>query len=448
MSIYNFGHFHLDETKRILTREGEVVSLTPKAFDLLLTLIEHQGKVIDKDYILKKVWNGNIVEEGNLSVNIHSLRKALGDTLHEHKYIVTYPNRGYSFVAEARKIESESGREGMESAGGAVGLSSPTYIERTADNEVMAAIERGDSIILVKGPRQVGKTSLLARGLKHGRQAGKRVILTDFQYFNSSSLETMEELVKALIEAISDQLKLDIKVEAVWNPVLGPSPNLERFFRRAVLNNSDSNFIWAMDEADRLFNYEYSSELFGLFRSWHNKRALEPDGPWGNLTLAIAYAAEAHLFIRDLNQSPFNVGTRIQIDDFTFEDVCELNRRYQSPLSSEDLIGLMKIIGGHPFLFNLTLREIKISGRSLQEILNPNELDTGPFSDSLLRMLLSLRKDAQLTAFVGDLLAGRASSDVASFYLLRSAGIIKGNTVREADFRCQLYRTYLSDHLN
>ena len=447
MSIYNFGHFHLDETKRILTREGEVVSLTPKAFDLLLTLIEHQGKVIDKDYILKKVWNGNIVEEGNLSVNIHSLRKALGDTVHEHKYIVTYPNRGYSFVAEARKIESESGREGMESAGGAVGLSSPTYIERTADNEVMAAIERGDSIILVKGPRQVGKTSLLARGLKHGRQAGKRVILTDFQYFNSSSLETMEELVKALIEAISDQLKLDIKVEAVWNPVLGPSPNLERFFRRAVLNHSDSNFIWAMDEADRLFNYEYSSELFGLFRSWHNKRALEPDGPWGKLTLVIVYAAEAHLFIRDLNQSPFNVGTRIQIDDFTFEDVCELNRRYQSPLSSEDLIGLMKIIGGHPFLFNLTLREIKISGRSLQEILNPNELDTGPFSDSLLRMLLSLKRDAQLTAFVGDLLAGRASSDVASFYLLRSAGIIKGNTVREADFRCQLYRTYLSDHL-
>ena len=67
--------------------------------------------------------------------------------------------------------------------------------------------------------------------------------------------------------------------------------------------------------------------MFGLFRSWHNERSLNPDGPWGRLTLAIVYATEAHLFITDLNQSPFNVGTRLTLEDFTFEQVAELNGR-------------------------------------------------------------------------------------------------------------------------
>jgi hypothetical protein len=64
-----------------------------------------------------------------------------------------------------------------------------------------------------------------------------------------------------------------------------------------------------------LFSHKYASDIFSLFRSWHNLRALDPYGPWCRLTIAIAYATEAHLFISDLNQSPFNVGTRLTLED-------------------------------------------------------------------------------------------------------------------------------------
>ena len=90
--------------------------------------------------------------------------------------------------------------------------------------------------------------------------------------------------------------------------------------------------VWALDEVDRLFSKPYASEVFGLFRSWHNRRQLEPDGPWSMLTMAIAYATEAHLFITDLHQSPFNVGTRLELSDFNLEQVSDLNNRYGAPL--------------------------------------------------------------------------------------------------------------------
>src|SRR5437762_8624029 len=87
-----------------------------------------------------------------------------------------------------------------------------------------------------------------------------------------------------------------------------------------------------MDEVDRLFPCDYAGEVFGLFRSWHNRRSLDPAGPWARLTLALTYATEAHLFITDLNQSPFNVGTRMVLDEFTLDQVADLNRRYHCPL--------------------------------------------------------------------------------------------------------------------
>src|SRR5262245_4034952 len=76
--LYEFRPFRLDATERLLLREGESVSLTPKAFDLLLALVKHHGHLLEKDELLKKVWPDTFVEEANLSYNISLIRKALG----------------------------------------------------------------------------------------------------------------------------------------------------------------------------------------------------------------------------------------------------------------------------------------------------------------------------------------------------------------------------------
>src|SRR5882724_6603243 len=93
--IYRFGPFHIDLEQRVLFRGGVAVSLTQKAFDTLAILVERQGKVVDKAELMRLVWPETFVEENNLTQNISTLRKALG----EGEYIETIPRRGYRFIS-------------------------------------------------------------------------------------------------------------------------------------------------------------------------------------------------------------------------------------------------------------------------------------------------------------------------------------------------------------
>jgi hypothetical protein len=207
--------------------------------------------------------------------------------------------------------------------------------------------------------------------------------------------------------------------------------------------------VWGMDEVDRLFSCSYGSEVFGLFRSWHNERALDPEGPWSRLTLAIAYATEAHLFITDINQSPFNVGTRLTLEDFTFDQVADLNERYGSPLRDRaEIARFYRLVGGYPYLVRRGLHELASRSVDITTFEAQADRDEGIFGDHLRRILVSLAQDADLVDIVRGVLRGRASSPAPDgFYRLRSAGIVLGESAREMRPRCQLYATYLGRHL-
>jgi len=101
--LYEFGPFWLDVRERLLLRDGESVPLTPKAFDLLLSLVEHHGHLLEKDELMKLIWPDTFVEESNLSSNISHIRRALGDGENGQKFIETVPKRGYRFVADVRE---------------------------------------------------------------------------------------------------------------------------------------------------------------------------------------------------------------------------------------------------------------------------------------------------------------------------------------------------------
>lgn len=105
--FYEFGPFRLDVLKRRLLRDGEPLRLTPKAFDLLLVLVEESGRTVEKDELLERVWPGTAVEENNLNQNITALRKSLGDSRQESQYIATIPGVGYRFVGDVKKIDFE-----------------------------------------------------------------------------------------------------------------------------------------------------------------------------------------------------------------------------------------------------------------------------------------------------------------------------------------------------
>jgi len=98
--LYEFEEFRVDPVRRRLIRHGEPVPLTPKAFAILLVLIEKRGEVVEKEDLIQKVWPDTFVTEANLTQNVSALRKALGERAGDSRFVVTVPGRGYSFVAD------------------------------------------------------------------------------------------------------------------------------------------------------------------------------------------------------------------------------------------------------------------------------------------------------------------------------------------------------------
>ena len=449
---YEFGSYRLNVSECKLWHDGKEIKLRPKLFNLLVIFIEHQGRMLEKEELIRSLWPDSVVEDSNLTVSITELRAALSDGI----YIETVSKRGYRFVPEVRIIREATSRRSdidaedlIEPPGGALPLHSILYISRSSDDEFCHAIARHDSIVLVKGARQVGKTSLLARGLEAARMVGTQVLLIDFQHFGPAAFENAAKLLPAMAELIAYQIEAPSAApHENWNDLLSPSSNFERFLRREVLADKETHWVLALDEVDRLFNHDYASEIFGLFRSWHNLRALDPNGPWSRLTIAIAYATEAHLFISDLNQSPFNVGTRLTLEDFTREQLAELNVRYDKPLvDNKQLIRFQQLVGGHPYLAQRGLYEIRKRKATLSALEKNADHDDGPFGDHLNRLLISLQQDQNLVQELRDFLLSGSPLSNSTFYRLRSAGVLAGDTSDEPRPRCDLYASYLKKHL-
>jgi DNA-binding SARP family transcriptional activator len=335
-----------------------------------------------------------------------------------------------------------------EPAGGAVPLDSPFYLARAADEPFYRAIARRDSIVLVKGARQMGKTSLLGRGLQRARQAGARVVQSELQLLSAADLVSAEAFYLAVGSGLADQLELDVLPHQVWAAHLGATTNFNRYMRREVLSRVATSLVWGLDQVDVLASCDFGTEVFSLLRSWHNQRVTDPDAPWSRLSLVMAYATEAYLFIADANQSPFNVGTRVTLDDFTLEQVADLNDRHGSPLQdSAEIARFYRLVAGHPYLVRRGLHEMAAHGITLPAIEAEVGHDEGIFGDHLRRTLALLARDAVLKEAARSVLQSRPSLTVESFHRLRSAGILIGDSVSEAQPRCPLYAAYLARHL-
>src|SRR6266508_2057810 len=95
-----FGEFTIDREQKVLLRNRTPLPLAPKVFDTLLILVDHGGRIVEKEELMKRLWPDSFVEESNLTFNIQQLRKALGDSARQPRFIETVARRGYRFIAE------------------------------------------------------------------------------------------------------------------------------------------------------------------------------------------------------------------------------------------------------------------------------------------------------------------------------------------------------------
>src|SRR5580700_9832368 len=132
--FYEFGPYRMDPARSLLLRGDQSIPLTSKAFETLLILVQHSDQEVSKDELMKKLWPDTFVEETNLTKHISMVRKALGETAQDHRYILTLPGRGYRFAEKVRTIQEKGTDLVLESR-----FLSRMVIEQTEQTDVEAS---------------------------------------------------------------------------------------------------------------------------------------------------------------------------------------------------------------------------------------------------------------------------------------------------------------------
>jgi TolB-like protein/DNA-binding winged helix-turn-helix (wHTH) protein/Tfp pilus assembly protein PilF len=218
--LYRFGQFALDSRKRMLSRADSSVSLTPKAFDVLLFLVQNPNRLVTKEELLQAVWGDTFVEEGNLTQYISHLRKALEDNSEDTRLIVTIARKGYQFTANVTVTEA---------ADTAIQAAVQVSTAESSLADTQPAFRSPADGAVVKTPRHWWKAAVVAASTiilvvvgymswRHYQTApsSERVLLAVLPFENLTGDPNQEYLADGLTEETISQLgRLDPKLLGV-----------------------------------------------------------------------------------------------------------------------------------------------------------------------------------------------------------------------------------------
>jgi hypothetical protein len=334
--------------------------------------------------------------------------------------------------------------------GAPMDVDDPWYIPRVADHTALALARQTGRTMTIKGPRQIGKSSLLARIIATAQKAEKKPVLLDFWLLDSTTRESSSRCYRYFAASVAEQLELHPDIDNFWNTGLSDSHNCTKFFGERILPRIDKPVMLAVDHADVLFDSSFRSDFFGMLRVWHNSRTSVLTKVWKRLDIVMVVSNEPKYFIDRADQSPFNVGEILRLGDFTPQQVRELNERHHSPLSEHEIEQLLELLGGHPYLIQRALYAVTQARPSL----TANELfataleESGPFADHLKRIVMALYEcptliPAFLDVFVNDC----DRQNQLNIDRLAAIGLVKREQGKVQP-RCRLYADYLRLYAN
>ena len=328
---------------------------------------------------------------------------------------------------------------------GTMALESQLYIRRVEDDRALRAVDAQEGTVIIKGARQMGKSSLLNRMISGAVDRDQRVIFLDFQLFDQPALENRERFFRQFCTFLADELELPNRLDEYWDVDL-PLPKIcTSYMGRYLLKGIEEPVVLAMDEVDRVLNTSFRSDFFGMLRSWHNKRAMSK--LWRRFSQVLVISTEPYQLIEDLNQSPFNVGQTLRLQDFTAVQVAELNGRHGSPFGAGELDELMRLLAGHPYLVRRALYLTATGEYTPASFFEVAGTDQGPFGGHLRRHLFRLKGKDNLTAGLQEILRNNACADEQLVWRLEGAGLVKKEGMRVLP-RCELYTKYFRQHLS
>jgi serine/threonine-protein kinase len=335
--------------------------------------------------------------------------------------------------------------EGFEPPDGIVGSCSPFYVARAELEQpcVMELVKAG-ALLRIKGPRQMGKTTLMMRLIEHATLSGARAVRVDLQVADARILGDLDPLLRWLCAVVLRRLKL-APIDEEWDDVFGPKDNCLNLFEDHVLGAVPGPLVLAFSSIDRLFAWpRVADEFLTFLRALHEMG--KSQDPWTKLRLVLEYSTEMYLPM-DLNHSPFNVGLAVALTEWDAEIVTALARRHGLAWGATEVTALMELIGGHPYLVRVALYHVA-RGMPLARLLTCATTDEGVFADHLKHLLWRLDQQPELAEATARVLAaaGPTRLDTELAFKLVSLGLVRqrGDDVEAGH---ELYRRYLSRHL-
>ena len=323
------------------------------------------------------------------------------------------------------------------------------YVERPPIESICyETLLHPGSLVRIKAPSLMGKTSLITRILSQITKEGYHTVNLSFELADRSThLTNLNKFLRWFCLNITKELGFPNQLDEYWDEEgMGAKVSCTTYFEEYLLSEVDSPLVLCLDDVDLLFPYsEIYEDFFGLLRSWYEKARSRK--LWQKLRLAIAHSTDVYIRL-NINQSPFNVGLPIELPEFTTEQVRELAKLHGLEVN-QDLESLMLMVGGHPYLLEQAFSYLKNNHNvSLEEILNQAPTDAGIYSNHLREHWLNLQQHPELAkAFKQVVTADNpVQLEPIAAYQLQSMGLVKllGNQV---EVRCSLYRQYFSQRL-
>ncbi len=326
---------------------------------------------------------------------------------------------------------------------GQVNLASTFYIERPPiEARCAQTIAQPGALIRVKAPRQMGKTSLMARILHHAAaERGYHTVSLSLQLADGKVFSDLDQFLRWLCASVGRRLHLPKRIDDYWDDIFGSKYNCTAYFEEYLLPAIQSPIALGLDEVDRVFEYpEIASDFFGLLRAWHEE-AKNRD-IWQKLRLIVVHATEVYIPL-DTHQSPFNVGLPVELPEFTLAQIKQLAQLHGLPWKEAELEQLQTLIGGHPYLVRLALYHLARKDISLAQLIQDAPTEAGLFRDHLRGHWWNLQQHSHLAAAFNTVVTSDqpVSLEPSTLFKLHSLGLIQliGN---EAQPRCDLYRRY------
>lgn len=377
----------------------------------------------------------------------HSLSEVTGEKVTKKNFkLVLSDLYGNKVDGLEESLENLSPRlELLKFPSGAVPARSALYIDRPpVEERVYTEIGRPGSLIRIKAPRQMGKTSLLHQALAYARRKRFHTVMLNLQKADGVLLQDLNQFLRWFCLNVSRQLNLEPKLDRYWNEEIGSKVSCSIYFQEYLLSQLDGPIVLTIDEVNRLFSYpELAKDFLPLLRTWYEEAANSKT--WQRLRLIVAHSSEAYLQL-NINQSPFNVGLPIQLTDFTLSQAQDLAQRYELRKAELDELGLESLVdltGGHPYLLRLAFYWLRQREITLSQLLQNAPSLSGIYGSHLRQQTELLQQSPDLAEAFQQVIAMPKGIQLDSFtaYQLESLGLVKlqGNQVV---LSCNLYRLH------